>query len=152
MPKISKIAVLGARSVGKTALIHQIVYGNYTIEKVKMKYILKSANNKFLIIPSFFILILIIIILILKWHYRVNSNVALKMNAIVILYLNSYFDMICYYYCCTTLYYHYLFSKVMHPTISDSYDAWVDADRGQKERIRIYDLQGQVLYILVTWK
>lgn len=34
MPKISKIAVLGAKSVGKTAIIHQIVYGNYTIEKV----------------------------------------------------------------------------------------------------------------------
>lgn len=33
---------------------------------------------------------------------------------------------------------------MMYPTIADSYDAWVDADRGQKERIRIYDLQGQV--------
>lgn len=32
----------------------------------------------------------------------------------------------------------------MYPTIADSFDAWVDADRGQKERIRIYDLQGQV--------
>ena len=34
MPKISKIAVFGAKSVGKTAIIHQIVNGNYTIEKV----------------------------------------------------------------------------------------------------------------------
>ena len=33
----------------------------------------------------------------------------------------------------------------MYPTKADSYDAWVDADRGQKERIRIYDLQGQVI-------
>ena len=35
----------------------------------------------------------------------------------------------------------------MYPTIADSFDAWVDADRGQKERIRIYDIQGQVLFI-----
>ena len=34
---------------------------------------------------------------------------------------------------------------MMYPTKADSYDAWVDADRGQKERIRIYDLQGQVI-------
>uniref|UniRef100_A0A7M5XEZ3 Uncharacterized protein n=1 Tax=Clytia hemisphaerica TaxID=252671 RepID=A0A7M5XEZ3_9CNID len=65
MPKISKIAVFGAKSVGKTSIIQQIVYGNYSI------------------------------------------------------------------------------NKMMYPTIADSYDAWVDADRGQKERIRIYDLQGQ---------
>ena len=35
----------------------------------------------------------------------------------------------------------------MYPTIADSFDAWVDADRGQKERIRIYDIQGQVFKI-----
>ncbi|XP_065668709.1 NF-kappa-B inhibitor-interacting Ras-like protein 1 isoform X2 [Hydra vulgaris] len=32
--------------------------------------------------------------------------------------------------------------KVMYSTLEDSYDAWIDADKGQKERIRIYDLKG----------
>ena len=32
----------------------------------------------------------------------------------------------------------------MYPTLADSYDAWIDADRGQKERVRFYDIQGQV--------
>ena len=31
---ISKIAVFGAKSVGKTSIIQQIVYGNYSIDKV----------------------------------------------------------------------------------------------------------------------
>ncbi|XP_057314005.1 NF-kappa-B inhibitor-interacting Ras-like protein 1 [Hydractinia symbiolongicarpus] len=39
--------------------------------------------------------------------------------------------------------------KEMHPTIEDSYDAWVDADRGQKERIRIFDVKGLDLNNLV---
>ena len=32
----------------------------------------------------------------------------------------------------------------MYPTIEDIYDAWIDADRGQKEKIRIFDLKGLV--------
>ena len=32
----------------------------------------------------------------------------------------------------------------MYPTIEDIYDAWIDAYRGQKEKIRIFDLKGLV--------
>ena len=38
----------------------------------------------------------------------------------------------------------------MYPTIEDTYDAWIEVDRGnpgpgsQKERIRLYDIKGQV--------
>ena len=39
MPKISKIAVFGAKSVGKTSIIQQIVYGNYSIDKVSIHLI-----------------------------------------------------------------------------------------------------------------
>jgi len=40
------------------------------------------------------------------------------------------------------VYGNYHAEKEMHPTIEDTYDAWIDADKGQKERIRIYDLKG----------
>lgn len=40
------------------------------------------------------------------------------------------------------VYGNYFAEKVMYPTIEDTYDAWIDADRGQKERIRIFDLKG----------
>ena len=36
----------------------------------------------------------------------------------------------------------------MYSTIEDTYDAWIDTDKGQKERIRIYDLKGLVLNFL----
>jgi len=36
MPKVLKIAVFGAKSVGKTSIIHQIVYGSYSIDKVSV--------------------------------------------------------------------------------------------------------------------
>lgn len=41
------------------------------------------------------------------------------------------------------VYGNYVPEKEMHATVADSYDAWVDAERGQKERVRIYDLKGQ---------
>ena len=34
---IPKIAVFGAKSVGKTSIIQQIVYGNYSLDKVGLK-------------------------------------------------------------------------------------------------------------------
>ena len=44
MPKVSKIAVFGAKSVGKTSIIHQIVYGSYTIDKVCKSTIQHKCN------------------------------------------------------------------------------------------------------------
>jgi len=42
---------------------------------------------------------------------------------------------------------NYYPDKEMHPTIEDTYDAWIEVDRGNaagtKERIRIYDIKGQ---------
>ena len=34
----------------------------------------------------------------------------------------------------------------MYPTIEDTYDGWVETDKPQKERIRIYDMKGLVCF------
>lgn len=41
------------------------------------------------------------------------------------------------------VYANYYLEKEMYPTIEDTYDAWIDIDRVEKERIRIYDVKGQ---------
>lgn len=45
------------------------------------------------------------------------------------------------------VYANYYPEKEMNPTIEDTYDAWIEVDRGQpgsqKERVRIFDIKGQ---------
>lgn len=155
--KVAKVVICGMKSVGKTAILEQLIYGSITPDSVSLGnifynnivlfYHLKPADiyligdySRFCEFPWLYHAFLI------KWSCNhTNKFLFFPKSLTNFWFLTSQKNQ--FWFQCI------FFTQEIHSTIEDTYVASVDTGRGSRDILRIYDtagLQGTVQVLLFS--
>lgn len=122
--KVAKVVICGMKSVGKTAILEQLIYGSITPDTVRL-------------LADYFYA---------KFYFTFWYGILFYLFGITFsweIYVEFSFNW------CLTMDFSFVLQE-LHPTIEDTFEASVDTGRGSRDILRIYDtagLQGTVQVI-----